>query len=75
MNVMKSTFKVFIKYIHVFIWLSELGGRPAFGTGPDSVSPLSGPVQSNGMSIKNDELRAKWKKRRRVRIIADMEVG
>lgn len=33
--------KVFIKYIHTFIWLSEWGGGSTFVTGLASISPPS----------------------------------
>jgi hypothetical protein len=40
-------FKIFIKYIHICLWLLEWGGGPIFLTGPGSISSLSGPAHNN----------------------------
>jgi hypothetical protein len=39
----KSDFEVFIKYIHIFMWLSEWDGGPIFVIDPGPISRFSGP--------------------------------
>jgi hypothetical protein len=55
------TFNLYIKYIHIFIWLSDWGGALTFVTGRGSISPPSGPdyttlvIRKFLYSIKEDE--------------------